>query len=208
MAMVKKIESGDLSGLSLDVVEDFSRQGHAIRSALVESPVGPNVTRSCGDCRACCSTLGIEKSPGEEGLGLVSEWSAPGEACKHECATGCAVYDRRPLSCRGYTCWWLRGWGDEKDDRPDRLGLIFDDSIDYAALMALGPMRLGMVSETRPDVISEQRQKLQTFALNDGRMLLVRTWGQMHPREAIGPEPLMDRIREVERQMGARSRGR
>lgn len=72
--------------------------------------------RTCGDCRACCQTLGV--------AGL----KPPQEACPNAAPKGkpgCAVYATRPSSCAGYACEWLRrdlprAW------RPDRLGLIFD----------------------------------------------------------------------------------
>jgi hypothetical protein len=70
----------------------------------------------CGDCRACCTVLGVQ------------EFDKPNyKSCEQECDKGCAIYERRPASCRSYTCLWKVGWlqGDERR-RPDRLGVIFD----------------------------------------------------------------------------------
>lgn len=48
-----------------------------------------------------------------------------GQRCPHQCASGCAIYDRRPKECRVYTCSWLDGEGAEQD-RPDRCGIFFE----------------------------------------------------------------------------------
>ena len=74
--------------------------------------------RSCGGCRACCTTLGVE----EYGK---PQWTS----CRHECDAGCAIYDSpdRPSACRGYACLWVAGLleGDERR-RPNQLGVVFD----------------------------------------------------------------------------------
>jgi hypothetical protein len=49
-----------------------------------------------------------------------------GVECEHQRrGGGCAIHERRPKICRGYSCLWLSGGlGDE--DRPDQLGAIVD----------------------------------------------------------------------------------
>jgi hypothetical protein len=48
--------------------------------------------------------------------------------CKHLAkapAKGCSIYEYRPPECRDWKCAWLKGWT-PTEDRPDRLGLVFD----------------------------------------------------------------------------------
>jgi hypothetical protein len=72
--------------------------------------------RSCGACTACCDAVGVEE------LGK-SEFTQ----CKHLCATGCAIYKKRPGQCRDYMCSWRALWTPNDESwRPDHLGVIFD----------------------------------------------------------------------------------
>jgi len=54
------------------------------------------MTRECGGCTACCSTLCIPtlKKP---------EYTP----CPNQCAKGCAVYETKPVECTEYSCHWL-----------------------------------------------------------------------------------------------------
>lgn len=54
--------------------------------------------RRCGDCRECCFVLGVEPVQ-----------KPPQQHCQHECARGCAIYEKRPNSCAEFTCLWLAG---------------------------------------------------------------------------------------------------
>ena len=62
--------------------------------------------RECGSCTLCCSVLGIEEIAKPRG-----QW------CRHcqvessvsDVAVVCAIYQQRPLECRGFECLWLRG---------------------------------------------------------------------------------------------------
>lgn len=68
--------------------------------------------RSCGDCTACCTVMGVQE------LG-----KAPGTSCVHLNQTGCTIYSKRPRSCQEYNCVWRQGHGLE-EHRPDRFGVI------------------------------------------------------------------------------------
>lgn len=72
--------------------------------------------RSCGGCQACCTVVGVKELD-------KPHW----RRCSHQCESGCAIYEDRPRSCRGYSCLWAAGLleGDEPY-RPDRLGVILD----------------------------------------------------------------------------------
>lgn len=80
--------------------------------------------KPCGECKACCTTLGVEELQ-----------KGNYQPCHNECPTGCAIYDQRPNSCRAYHCGWAGRWveGDERR-RPDKLGVIFDFHIAQDAL--------------------------------------------------------------------------
>mgnify|MGYP001561024974 CR=1 FL=1 len=71
--------------------------------------------RSCGNCRACCTPLGITELN-----------KAPGIPCRHlvkgDCG-GCGIYETRPLECREYFCGWRCGIGD-LNQRPDHSGVL------------------------------------------------------------------------------------
>lgn len=70
--------------------------------------------RPCGTCRACCTAL------------AVIELQKPDYTrCRHECASGCAIYEQRPESCRHFFCLWkIPGWLLQDEDRPDQLGVV------------------------------------------------------------------------------------
>jgi hypothetical protein len=95
------------------------RNGFALTELdpLAGIPVPPG--RSCGSCVACCSTI------------PVSEIALPAYTrCVHlrtfpEAAHGCRIYDKRPFSCRTWSCAWLSGDMD-MEMRPDRCGVVID----------------------------------------------------------------------------------
>lgn len=74
-------------------------------------------TRSCGECSACCTVLGVvDLEPPKPDYTRCVDCRPSG---------GCARYDTRPPTCAGYVCGWLHGWGAD-EDRPDKLGLILE----------------------------------------------------------------------------------
>jgi len=207
---IEKMIRGDLKGVPLPVVEGMGLQGSAVRAEILQAPVGvePDPKRKCGPCTACCSTLGIEASPGEKDLGLVSFVKVAGLRCRYEKKEGCRKYKRRPLSCRIYSCWWRRGWGSD-DMRPDTFNVIADNGINQEFLEGIGPMPLASLAETRPGVFApksaahgEQHPLIQHLA--ETRIVLVRWWGDEHPTRMFGPPAFIDRIEAVERAKGLR----
>jgi hypothetical protein len=81
----------------------------------------------CGGCTACCrivpiGELGIKKYAGCPHVR--PPWHAAGPGCG--VPTG---YERRPYSCKAWSCLWLRSeWAPEL--RPDRLGIVVDENMD------------------------------------------------------------------------------
>jgi len=90
----------------------------------------------CGDCTACCDSLGfthdneytrndpdiIASLPVARQEGIVYEW---GSGCNKLCPnTGdCIIYERRPHVCSSFNCAYLKH-DLELRDRPDRSGFI------------------------------------------------------------------------------------
>ena len=73
---------------------------------------------TCGECTECCFALAIKEMPKDEYV-----------ECRHVCADGCGVYDKRPQPCRDYECSWLREESPlitGEQWRPDNCGLIFN----------------------------------------------------------------------------------
>jgi len=72
------------------------------------------MSRSCGECSACCFTLevkAIKKRP----FSLCGSLSESG---------GCSIYPDRPDVCRTFTCAWLSGEVGTESQRPDMIGLV------------------------------------------------------------------------------------
>lgn len=70
----------------------------------------------CGECRACCTVLGVKalEKPAYT-------------ACINECLAGCAIYQNRPDECRTYKCLYYLQPVDKRK-RPDKIGFIVEPS--------------------------------------------------------------------------------
>ena len=141
--------------------------------------------RSCGDCQACCTVVGVQELS-------KPHWTR----CQHQCATGCAIYEERPRSCRGYSCLWAAGLldGDERR-RPDRLGIIFD--LRTAENTASDSVRPGdsvvlQVWEVWPGALDQPTAAGLVDRIAEKCLVVVRHYGSdeavVHPRAFDGPE--------------------
>jgi hypothetical protein len=81
------------------------------------------MTRHCGGCTLCCKLIPVEelKKPA-------------GERCKHQRHAGCAIYARRPLSCRFWNCRWLVNDDTADLRRPDRARYVIDIMPDFVTI--------------------------------------------------------------------------
>lgn len=126
--------------------------------------------RSCGDCKACCSSLQVIEI--DKPL-----WSG----CQNLCETGCGIYPDRPTSCQEFECLWLSGnlEGDERR-RPDNLGLMF--SIQTAQKI---PYPTIGCFEVKPGAVKAQSYLLRKIAAK----YIVWIWPFQEPtrRKVIGP---------------------
>jgi len=79
-------------------------------------------TRRCGDCTLCCKLIPVPEIKKPSNVKCPHQHQHPG---------GCLIYDRRPMSCRLWSCRWLTN--DDTDDlkRPDRVGYVIDPAPDF-----------------------------------------------------------------------------
>jgi len=194
--------------LTLADALNVARVGFAKRAQILGSPVGydDDPKRACGECRACCSALDIQHSPGEEMFGIVVVEADSGVACPHECAQGCAVYDRRPASCQLYSCWWRRGWSPD-GARPDKLRLTVDDSLEPETFEIGAPVCCA--SEIRAGVFAPKDSPLEQQpplirSLQEDRLVMMRYWGDGHPSRVYGPPAMLKKLRDAEVRLGYR----
>jgi len=78
--------------------------------------------RKCGGCTLCCKLTPVE------------EIAKPANhRCEHQrSGKGCAIYAKRPVSCRLWSCMWLSdAAGTASLSRPDRVHYVIDVAPDY-----------------------------------------------------------------------------
>lgn len=64
--------------------------------------------------------------------GMVNDFHKPaGERCPHQRLHGCAIYDKRPLGCRIWSCRWLTNEDTADQRRPDRSHVVIDTVPDF-----------------------------------------------------------------------------
>ena len=80
--------------------------------------------RSCGECTLCCRLVPVRELH-----------KGAGERCQHQRHTGCRIYDKRPTSCRFWTCRWLSADDTAELSRPDRSHYVIDAMPDYIQVM-------------------------------------------------------------------------
>jgi hypothetical protein len=84
-----------------------------------------SAARTCGECRACCITLGFQAREDE------SPFEKPfGTPCPQLVQIGCGIYEGRPPVCRRFQCGWLQAPNLPEELRPDRCGVLFSLNAD------------------------------------------------------------------------------
>lgn len=78
--------------------------------------------RTCGECTLCCRLTPVAEVNKDAG-----------QRCAHQrMGKGCAIYDKRPSSCRYWNCRWLADPESTPDlSRPDRSHYVLDIVPDY-----------------------------------------------------------------------------
>lgn len=152
---------------------------------LALSQVEPDGARSCGACRACCRILGVETLQ-----------KPPFQPCPFLSARGCACYTERPDECREYRCYWLAGHGDPRD-RPDRLGVIFDDHEPMFASPAFAAIPALVAREILPGARARRRAAALIDALATKMVVFVSAYGAAGKAEIRGPAASIVALEEL-----------
>ena len=145
--------------------------------------------RKCGDCGACCAVLAVPGLKGEN------------ETCPNikPCGTNrCRIHDKPelPAACSGYRCGWLDGMF-KVDDRPDKLGVIFD------ATKAPGDSYYIVAArEVRPKAAESPRAaELIRVVANEAAVVIVPATGTKRRLVCNSPS-IVERLRPLLRQQG------
>jgi hypothetical protein len=128
------------------------------------------VARQCGECRACCITLGFRAIPGE------ATFEKPANTpCVHLVQIGCGIYPSRPPACSRFECAWLAAPNLPEEMRPDRCGVLFctnDDPLLAGRYAVFGyELRPGALDEPLPEWLIGEVSGEMTVVLvrHDGR---------------------------------------
>lgn len=86
------------------------------------------MNRKCGECTLCCKLLPVRELQ-----------KGANQRCKHQRGLGCNIYDKRPLSCRLWSCAWLEEpMRTAGLDRPDRTHYVIDMMPDFIEIAESG----------------------------------------------------------------------
>lgn len=135
--------------------------------------------KPCGDCKACCTVVGVVELEKQNY-----------QRCHHLCTAGCEIYDSKPESCTEYQCWYTQGL---VEGRPDRIGLIVDFQMTpLPGLIRVWEVREG-ASETRKGkrLISKLLQYDSEVAIVNRKQTKMLRSGQLVPTaESVQAEPV------------------
>ena len=65
--------------------------------------------RSCGECTACCTALGVKELNKPAGDSCEKGIQIGHVQSTTNTIVGCSTYKSRPKSCRAFECAWLQG---------------------------------------------------------------------------------------------------
>lgn len=105
---------------------------------------------SCGDCTACCRSLGFtgdvqpiyDPEKEAEKLGII--FPAFG-TCNKVCSTGCTIYEKRPTICKKFECAFIE-YDLEPQYKPNRCGILAEVKPDHILFTVVDSKRLGVSS--------------------------------------------------------------
>ena len=136
--------------------------------------------RRCDACFACCDYPAIP------------ELAKPAyQLCQHASTAGCAIYAARPGPCHDYRCLWLDGEF-EPGDRPDRIGLAFDQPTliaehpDYAGVQVICVRELW---EGAP-----RGERAKDLLLRLSRAMVVRLVSHGGRTQVMGPRAMVELV--------------
>lgn len=139
---------------------DAKDSGEAAGLVEVEAP------RTCGNCTVCCTLIGV---------GALAK--PPKQKCDNASKDGCRIYEDRPDGCRTFSCLWLAvpQFGQARD-RPDRLGLMFDETVSDEFTAKFGPQSLVAREAWRGSSKTRQAIRQLWTLRRDGVTVLLLRW--------------------------------
>lgn len=105
--------------------------------------------RKCGDCVGCCLAPTLMVEP-HKPLGQKCTEVRDGRK------KGCGIYETRPKGCKDYECHWLCNNFLERQHRPDKIGVIFDDGETRRMLTGLRNQMLSSYDWRLPPVTARE----------------------------------------------------
>lgn len=150
----------------------------------------PVVGRSCGECTACCTVLGVRELE-----------KKPWQNCQHICGNGCAIYAERPGSCKEFSCFWLSGDFGNEEMRPDKYGIIVDArGLREADLPYLAVREVEAGAFDRPKV-----KYWLNRLVTEVTLFLIGYGGDVDNAQIVGPRHDMEKIRTLYRKFAGRT---
>jgi hypothetical protein len=139
--------------------------------------LNPDSKRKCGGCTLCCKLLPVP---------VIDKPS--NTRCAHQrMGKGCAIYDRRPAPCWGFSCRWLLEDDTADLSRPDRSHYVIDPMPDFVTVSGTDgngnhvekiqlPVLQIWVDKNYPDAHRDPalRDYIQRRAVEDGCAALIR----------------------------------
>lgn len=149
---------------------DSSRANRRANAKLLEDAANQAASsRPCGECSACCVTLGVHEIN-----------KVPGQRCRHiRDGKGCGIYSSRPKECRLFHCMWrFQMLGEE--DRPDKSGVVLNPR-------SMNGVEFLMVSEIRAGAIDAMAERLDALAHERNFAIIVGDLNEQKVTRVFGP---------------------
>lgn len=140
------------------------------------------VKRSCGECKACCTVMGVEELSKD-----------PYIPCKHLCSSGCGIYGSHPPSCKEFECVWrseLIGEILREEERPDKTGIVILPSANTEIHALLGCIVL-VAHEVFAGAVTAYAGDKLLKRLSSRFLVIIRPVGANISRTIIGPKVAM-----------------
>jgi len=142
--------------------------------------------RSCGECEACCTILGVAE------IG-----KNPWQPCNHQ-GKGCTIYPTRPETCQKFQCIWL--WDQEaklmqEKDRPDKCGVMCVAGSTDSAFFKETQIPVMVLYECVPGAFEMYHGDRLVRRLRSKHVMALLPYGTQSqkgdPRRMVGPPRLM-----------------
>jgi hypothetical protein len=86
------------------------------------------MAKSCDGCTRCCELIPVAE------IGVRAFAGCPQRVGVPALRPGCAIYPDRPHSCRAWSCLYLTNEQFDRELRPDRCGVVFDQHPDIVTI--------------------------------------------------------------------------